>query len=75
MNPAESHGTHQPVGPTFTYSRESDGRFWGYLNSYSDHWTQGDDLEYLKEQFLDLYREFAKDDLPGIRRMDQLVVA
>ena len=75
MNPAESHGTHQPVGQTFTYWRESDGRFLGYLNTYPDHWTQGDDLEDLKEQLLDLYSEFAKDDLPGIRRTAELVVA
>ena len=52
MNPAESHGTHQPVGATFTYWRESDGRFLGYLNTYPDHWTQGDDLEDLKAQLL-----------------------
>jgi hypothetical protein len=75
MNPAESHGTHQPVGQTFTYWQESDGRFLGYLNTYPDHWTQGDDLEDLKEQFLDLCREFARDDLPGIRRTAELLVA
>ena len=75
MNPAESHGTHQPVGETFTYWRESDGHFLGYLNNYPDHWTQGDDLEDLKKQLLDLYREFAKDDLPGIRKTGELVVA
>jgi hypothetical protein len=75
MNPAESHGTHQPVGETYTYWRESDGRFLGYLNNYPDHWTQGDDLEDLKVQLLDLYREFAKDDLPGIRKTGELLVA
>lgn len=68
MNPVESHDTYQPIATTFTYWRESDGRFLGYLNTYPDHWTQGDDLEALKEQLLDLYREFAKDDLPGIRK-------
>ena len=75
MNPTEIDGTHQPVGATFTYWRESDGRFLGYLNTYPDHWTQGDDLEDLKEQLLDLYREFTKDDLPSIRRTAELVVA
>ena len=74
MNSVESHGTHQPVGATFTNWRESDGRFLGYLNTYPDHWTQGDDLEDLKAQLLDLYREFAKDDLPGIRKIGELVV-
>ena len=75
MNPVDSHGTHQPVGATLSYWRESDGRFLGYLNTYPDHWTQGDDLVDLKEQLLDLYLEFAKDDLPGIHRMAELVVA
>jgi hypothetical protein len=74
-NPAESHGTHQPVGETYTCWSESDGRFLGYLNNHPDHWTQGDDLEDLKAQLLDLYREFAKDDLTGIRKTGELVVA
>ena len=75
MNSVDSHGTHQLVGATFTYWRESDGRFLKYLNTYPDHWTLGDDLEDLKAQLLDLYREFAQDDLPGIRRTAELVVA
>lgn len=64
-----------PVGELFTYWRESDGRFLGYLNAYPDHWTQGDDFEDLKAQLLDLYHEFAKDDLPGVRKVAELVVA
>ena len=64
-----------PVGELFTYWRESDGQFLGYLNAYPDHWTQGDDFEDLKAQLLDLYHEFAKDDLPGVRKVGELVVA
>ena len=60
---------------TFTYWRESDGTFLGYLNAYPDHWTQGEDLEDLKVQLLDLYHEFSKQDLPGIRKVGELVVA
>jgi hypothetical protein len=33
----------------FTYWRESDGKYLGYLNDYPDHWTQGDDLDDLKK--------------------------
>lgn len=62
--------THQP----FTYWKESDGTFLGYLNQYPDHWTQGDDLEDLKSQLRDLYQEFARDDLPGIRKVEDLLV-
>ena len=31
----------------FTYWKESDGRYVGYLNSHPDHWTQGDNLWHL----------------------------
>ncbi len=59
----------------FTYWREPDGVLLGYLNAYPDHWTQGNNLEDLKEHLLDLYREFSKEDLPGIRKIDELIVA
>ena len=77
--PAESNAMskadREPADEPFTYWRESDGHFLGYLNAYPDHWTQGDDLEDLKVQLLDLYHEFAKEDLPGIRKVGSLVVA
>ena len=79
MAPAEgnamSTADRVPAGEPFTCWRESDGHFLGYLNAYPDHWTQGDDLEDLKVQLLDLYHEFAKEDLPGIRKVGSLVVA
>lgn len=58
----------------FTYWRQSDGKFLGCLNTYPDHWTQGDNLEGLKDHLLDLYQEFAKEDLPGIRKVEELLV-
>lgn len=58
----------------FTYWLQSKGDFLGFLNAYPDHWTQGDNLEDLKDHLLDLYREFAMEDLPGIRRVDELAV-
>jgi len=74
-NSTPSDTQHQPVAESFTYWRESDGHFLGYLNAYPDHWTQGNDFEDLKAQLLDLYHEFSKDELPGIRKVGQLVVA
>jgi predicted RNase H-like HicB family nuclease len=71
----QSDTMHQPVAELFTYWRESDGHFLGYLNAYPDHWTQGEDLEDLKAHLLDLYHEFSKQDLPGIRMVGELVVA
>jgi hypothetical protein len=72
----QSDTQHQPgvVAESFTYWRESDGHFLGYLNAYPDHWMQGEDLEDLKAQLLDHYHEFAKQDLPGIRRIGELIV-
>jgi predicted RNase H-like HicB family nuclease len=75
MTSAPSNTSRQPVSESFTYWRESDGHFLGYLNAYPDHWTQGEDLEDLKLQLLDLYHEFAKQGLPGIRQVGELVVA
>lgn len=57
-----------------TYWKESDGKYLGYLNEYPDHWTQGEDLEDLKEHLRDLYREFSKDDLPRIRKVEEIEV-
>ena len=66
MAPAESNAMSTadrvPARETFTYWRESDGHFLGYLNAYPD-------------QLLDLYHEFSKEDLPGIRKIGALVVA
>ena len=53
-----------------TYWKEADGKFLGYLSDYPDHWTQGDDLEDLKERLRDLFEMFGKDDVPGIRKRE-----
>ncbi len=58
-----------------TYWKEPDGRYLGYLNAYPDHWTQGDDLNDLKEQLRDLYVTFSAEDIPGIRKEEELEVA
>jgi predicted RNase H-like HicB family nuclease len=60
---------------TFTYWKESDGRYLGYLNDYPAHWTQGEDLEDLKEQLRDLHRTFGAEQIPGIRKVEELEVA
>ena len=57
-----------------TYWREPDGKFLGYLNEFPDHWTQGDDLEDLKAHLRDLYLEFSKGDLPGIKKVEEIEV-
>ena len=59
----------------FTYWKETDGRYLGYLNEYPDHWTQGDDLEDLKEQLRDLFQTFSAEEIPGIKKEEELEVA
>jgi predicted RNase H-like HicB family nuclease len=41
---------------SFTYWQEEDGMFLGYLNKFPDQWSQGDDLDDLKVQLLDLHQ-------------------
>ena len=57
-----------------TYWKEADGKYLGYLNEYPEHWTQGDDLDDLKEHLRDLYKEFSKDDIPGIKKVEEIEV-
>jgi predicted RNase H-like HicB family nuclease len=59
----------------FTYWKESDGKYLGFLLSHPDHWTQGDDLDDLKVHLRDLYEMFATEDIPGIRKVEELEVA
>jgi predicted RNase H-like HicB family nuclease len=59
----------------FTYWKEPDGWYLGYLNSYPDHWTQGKDLEDLKAQLRDLHETFADGEIPGIRKVGELKIA
>jgi predicted RNase H-like HicB family nuclease len=59
----------------FTYWKESDGRYLGYLNDYPDHWTQGESLDDLKEQLRDLFQTFSSEQIPGIRKVEELEIA
>ena len=58
----------------FTFWKESDGRYLGYLNSHPDHLTQGDNLDDLKEHLRDLYQMFSAEDIPGIRKVEELEI-
>ncbi len=58
----------------FTYWEEEQ-LFVGYLNEFPDYWTQGVDLEDLKDHLRDLYKELSSGVIPGIRRVGELRVA
>jgi predicted RNase H-like HicB family nuclease len=69
------NGILGPMKTRFTYWKESDGRYLGFLNEYPDHWTQGDDLDDLKEHLRDLLELFGAEDIPGIRKVEELEYA
>ena len=54
---------------------EDDGAWIGYVQEYPDYWTQGETLEDLKEHLKDLYADMTSGEIPGIRRVAELVVA
>ncbi|MDE0025535.1 MAG: type II toxin-antitoxin system HicB family antitoxin [Spirochaetaceae bacterium] len=58
----------------FVYWQEDS--FWiGYLQDYPDYWTQGETLADLKDHLRDLYRDLSAGEVPGIRKVEELVVS
>lgn len=47
----------------------------GYLADYPDYRTQGRTLDALKEHLKDLYHDVTSGQIPGIRKVDELVVS
>lgn len=54
---------------------EAEGAWLGYLQDYPDYWTQGETLDDLKEHLKDLYHDVSSGTIPGIRRVEDLVVS
>jgi hypothetical protein len=53
---------------------EEDGAWIGYVQDYPDYWTQGENLDDLREHLRDLYRDLTSGQIPGIRKVEELVV-
>jgi predicted RNase H-like HicB family nuclease len=47
----------------------------GYLQDYPDYWTQGETLEDLKVHLKDLYADITSGEIPGIRKVEDLVIS
>ena len=47
----------------------------GYLEEYSDYWTQGESEAELKENLLDLHTELTSGAIPNVRRVAELEVS
>ncbi|HYU33368.1 MAG TPA: type II toxin-antitoxin system HicB family antitoxin [Thermoanaerobaculia bacterium] len=54
---------------------EEDGGWLGYLQEYPDYWTQGETLEDLQEHLKDLYKDLTSGEIPGVRRVGELMVS
>ncbi len=54
---------------------EEDNAWLGYLQEYPDYWTQGKSLSDLKAHLTDLYRDISSREIPGIRRVEELVIS
>jgi predicted RNase H-like HicB family nuclease len=46
----------------YTYWKEKDGWYLGFLNDWPDHWTQGKTVEELEEMLADLYEICQKEE-------------
>ena len=54
---------------------QDDDAWLGYLQEYPDYWTQGESLEDLKEHLRDLYKDLNSGAIPGVRRVEELVLS
>ena len=54
---------------------EEAGGWLGYLQDYPDYWTQGETLEDLKEHLRDIYLDVTSGQIPGIRRVEELIIS
>nr|VFJ44016.1 MAG: Predicted nuclease of the RNAse H fold, HicB family [Candidatus Kentron sp. DK]VFJ53483.1 MAG: Predicted nuclease of the RNAse H fold, HicB family [Candidatus Kentron sp. DK] len=64
----------QPTPLQYTYWQDED--MWlGFLDEYRDYLTQGETLEELRENLLDIYRDLAGGHIPAVRHHGELLVA
>jgi predicted RNase H-like HicB family nuclease len=57
----------------YIYWQEDDA-WLGYLEEYPDYWTQGETLDDLLAHLKDLYADLTSGQIPGIRRVGELVI-
>jgi hypothetical protein len=58
----------------FVYWEET-GFFVGHFLDFPDYWTQGTSFDDLKDHLRDLYHDLTSGQIPGIRKVDELVVS
>jgi hypothetical protein len=57
----------------YIYWQEDDA-WLGYLEDYPDYWTQGETLADLIEHLKDLYIDLTGGQIPGIRRVGEMLI-
>ncbi len=58
------------------YTYWKDGDFYmGYLNDYPDYHTQGLSKEELMDNLRDLLNDIESDDIPYVRKVEELMIA
>jgi len=58
------------------FTHWKDGAFYiGFINQYPDYETQGESLEELKENLIDLWQDLETDKVPYSRKIDTLMIA
>jgi predicted RNase H-like HicB family nuclease len=58
----------------YVYWQEEDA-WLGYLEEFPDYWTQGETLDDLLAHLKDLYLDVTSGQIPGIRRVGELVIS
>jgi predicted RNase H-like HicB family nuclease len=58
----------------YVYWQEEDA-WLGYLQDYPDYWTQGATFDDLVEHLRDLYGDLVSGQVPGVRKVGELVVS
>jgi len=58
------------------YTFWQDGEFFlGYLNEYPDYWTQGYSKEELLENLKDLLTDLESEEIPFVRKVEEMAIA
>ena len=53
---------------------EEDGMLVGWLEEYPDYRTQGETMDELRENLLDLFKEFTSGQIPRVHKVGELSI-
>jgi hypothetical protein len=67
-------GGHGMQTAKYVYWQEDDA-WLGYLQDYPDYWTQGETLDDLIDHLRDLYLDLTSGQIPGVRKVGELVIS